>query len=141
MSAQRRPRLEAATLRLRGRRGPLACRVFWPSLGRVRRPVVAFDTDSRAYNLCQSTGRVVLTITSDAALSSDDVWNILCWAGDHAAELGARADAVLLDCRGVSAELVGTLQKRADAEGWPQLGTLSSAETGARPVVDKVVQQ
>ena len=121
MDGEPRPGLEAATLRLRGRRGPVVCRIYWPSRGRARRLVVSFRTDREIRELCRSTGRLVVTTASGSTVSPDDAWDVLCWVGEHAVELGAQSEAVLLDGGGVSAELVESLRARADAEGWPPL--------------------
>jgi hypothetical protein len=111
-----------AMLRLRGRRGPVPARVFWPgACGPARRPVVALEPVApETLALCRGTGRVVLTL----APGENDAWDHVCWVAAHAAELGARPDAVLLAGEAVA---IDRLLTRARNEGWPSLAVLPAA--------------
>ncbi len=124
-------RTYAATVRLRGRDGPLPVGVFWPpDRRRRRRLVVALDADpERAWALCTRTGRVVLTAAADHPLTVDDLDDLLAWAGGHAAELGARPDDVLVTAAESSTAAVAELRRRAGAEGWPRLAVLDDPDS------------
>jgi hypothetical protein len=124
------PKTYAATVRLRGRDGPLPVGVFWPpDRRRRRRLVVALDADpDRARALCTRTGRVVLS-AGDHPLTADDLGGLLAWAGGHAAELGARPDDVLVMAAGRGAAAVAELRLRAGAEGWPRLAVLDDPDS------------
>jgi hypothetical protein len=114
----------AGTVRLRGRAGPLPVNVFWPPDQRPRRRlVVALDADpAQARVLCTRTGRVVLA-ADDHPLTVEDLGELLAWAGEHAPELGARPDDVLVTASG-SAGVLAELRRRAGADGWPRLSVL-----------------
>jgi hypothetical protein len=114
-----------ATLRLRGRRGPVPGTVFWPGTGGpARRPVVALEpVQPETLALCRRTGRVVLALAS----GEHDAWDLVCWVAAHAAELGARPDALLL--AGDTAT-IQPLLTRALAEGWPSLTVYWRPEQG-----------
>jgi hypothetical protein len=118
------PTPQTATVRLRGRNGPLPVAVVWPAQPRQprrpRRLVVALDADpERAHDLCVRTGRVVLAVDG-AAL--DDPYEVVDWAGAHAAELGAVPDDVLVAA--ADAAVLARLRARAAAAGGPRLAAL-----------------
>jgi hypothetical protein len=124
------PKTYAATVRLRGRRGPLPVGVFWPpDRRRQRRLLVALDTDpERAEALCAQTGRVVLAAAHDHPLTLDDLGELLGWAAEHAAELGARPDNLLVTgaTPGVT---VAELRRRSGVGGWPRLAVLDDSDS------------
>jgi hypothetical protein len=124
------PRTYAATVRLRGRRGPLPVGVFWPpDLRRRRRLVVALGAGpERARALCTRTGRVVLAAGGESPLTSEDLDELLAWAGGHAAELGARPDDVLVTASGPGTAAT-ELRRRAGAGGWLRLAVLDDLDS------------
>lgn len=124
------PETYAATVRLRGRTGPLPVGVFWPQdRRRRRRLVVALGADpQRARALCTGTGRVVLAAAGDHPLTVDELDDLLVWAGGHAAELGARPDDVLVTASGQGAA-VAELRRRVEVEGWPRLAVLDEPDS------------
>jgi hypothetical protein len=124
------PETYAATVRLRGRGGPLPVGVFWPpDRRRRRRLVVALDTDpERARALCTRTGRVVLATGGGRPLTVSDLDDLLTWVGGHAAELGARPDDVLVTASGQGIA-VAELRRRATAGGWPRLAVLDDLDS------------
>jgi hypothetical protein len=90
--------------------------------------VIAFDADPvRARVLCTRTGRVVLA-ADDLPLTVDDLGELLAWAGEHAPELGARPDDVLVTASG-SAAALAELRRRAGADGWPRLAVLDDLDS------------
>ena len=123
MTGQPQPTPQTATVRLRGRAGPLPVAVFWPAHPRPRRPrrlVVALDAGpERAQALCTRTGCIVLAVDGPAL---DDLYEVVGWAGAHAAELGAVQDDVLVTA--ADAALLARVQARALAEDWPRLAVL-----------------
>jgi hypothetical protein len=121
------PETYAATVRLRGRDGPLPVGVFWPpDRRRRRRLVVDLDSDpEQARALCTRIGRVILAAVDGRRLTVDDLGDLLAWAGEHAAELGARPDDVLVT--GVDAAAVAELRRQA--EGWPRIAFLDDPDS------------
>ena len=123
----------AATVRLRGRSGPLPVGVFWPQDRRQRRRlVVALGADpQRARALFTRTGRVVLAAAGDHPLTVDELDDLLVWAGGHAAELGARPDDVLVTASDTAP------QWQSCAAGWRSTGGRGSRfSTNRIPDVD-----
>jgi hypothetical protein len=119
----------AATVRLRGPAGPLPVGVFWPpDRRRRRRLVVALDSDpEQARALCTRTGRVVLATDRDHSLTVGELDDLLAWVAEHAAELGARPDDVLVTASGDGAP-AAELRRRAGAGGWPRLAVLNDLD-------------
>ena len=124
------PETYAATVRLRGRSGPLPVGVFWPrDRRRRRRLVVALGADpQRARALCTRTGRVVLAAAGAHPLTVDELDDLLVWAGGHATELGARPDDVLVTASGHGAA-VAELRRRVEVDGWPRLAVLDELDS------------
>jgi hypothetical protein len=120
----------SATVRLRGRGGPLPVGVFWPPDQRQhRRLLLALNADpERARALCARTGRVVLAAAQDHPLTLDDLEDLLAWAAEHAAELGARPDDVLVTGAGPGAA-VAELRRWSGVEGWPRLAVLDDPDS------------
>jgi hypothetical protein len=121
VTGQPQPPPQTATVRLRGRAGPLPVAVFWPPHPQPsRRLVVALDADpERAQTLCARTGRIVLAVDGPAP---DDLYEVVGWAGAHAAELGAVPDEVLVTAADTA--VLTRLRARAGAEDWPRLAVL-----------------
>lgn len=115
-----------ATLRLRVRRGRITTRLFWPEQGTcVQRMLVALVDPSDARLLCRQNERVVLALPPTT--SGDDLWDLVRWAATHAAELGARDDAVTIIADGdESRRELAWLADRARADGWPDLTVKST---------------
>jgi acetyl esterase len=119
-----------ADTRLRGLTGPQPARTYWPSAA-TSTPLLVFlpaDGLERADPLCRAVcsaaGVVVLSVSyrkplwpdgrSDAILATD-------WAADHAPELGADPDRLLLAGEGSGAELAAAVASDARERGWPPL--------------------
>jgi len=115
---------QAATVRLRGRGGPLSVAVFWPPRSEpARRLVLTLDPDpARARALCLRTGRIVLAPTGGRVPTLADLAQVVGWVGAHGAELGAVPDAVLLTDAAVL--------DRLPADGWPRLDLLPDVDPG-----------
>lgn len=114
--------VRVAELRLRGRDGPLRARAYWPS-GGVGALLVLFpagDPDTLG-EVCTSLGVVVLAPAS--RLVADAV-TALEWAADHAGELGADPDRLLVAGEGTGADLATAAARHAAERGWPVVARL-----------------
>jgi hypothetical protein len=110
-------------LRLRGRTGPIAAQLITPAKGRRRRVVVAIGLDGHdARVLAESTGRVVVALIDDRSPGAfEDAWRTVCWAAEHASELGARPGGTTVVAGRDASGALRQLAQRAAAEGWPPL--------------------
>jgi hypothetical protein len=124
------PETYVATVRLRGRDGPMPVGVFWPpDRRRRRRLVVALGVDpERARALCTRTGRVVLATARYRPVTAEELDDLLAWAGAHAAELGARSDDLLVTASGPGPAGAG-LRQRAGGAGWPRIAVLDDLDS------------
>lgn len=117
-----------AGLSLRERNGIVRVRVSWPAPGCAAPfPIVVFlsaaDTapeavDALCRELCDSRCVVVLSVRT-AAL--DTATTALEWAADHATQLEADPDRVLIGGIGSGAELAVEVAAGASEAGWPEL--------------------
>ena len=119
-----------ADTRLRGLAGPQPARTYFPSVAGnppmlVFLPAEGIDhADRLCRAVCMSAGVVVLSVSyrqplwpdgwSDATLATE-------WAADHASELGADPDRLLLVGAGGGAELAAAVAAHARERGWPPL--------------------
>jgi acetyl esterase len=121
-----------ADTRLRGSAGPLPARTYWPSrttAPAVDPPLLVFlpaggieDADPLCRAVCAAAEVVVLCVSyrrplwpdgrSDALLATE-------WAADHARELGADPDRLLLAGDGSGIELAAAVAAHALERGWP----------------------
>ncbi|MGI5132249.1 alpha/beta hydrolase [Pseudonocardia sp. CA-107938] len=129
MPDRRTVRLVADT-RLRGPAGPQPARTYWPSTSTTP-PLLVFlpaddieHADRRSRELCVGAGVVVLSVSYRRPLwpdGRDDAFLATGWAADHARELGADPDRVLLAGDGSGAELAAAVASGAHERGWPPL--------------------
>jgi acetyl esterase/lipase len=130
-----------ADLMLRAAGGPLAVRVRWPLagatgstpplfvlLGDGARSGRAQPDDELAHALCARQGAVVLCVpwaAPDAGARRSALARAeaaLHWSADHADELDADPERLVLVGRGAGAAAASALSKRASERGWPRLG-------------------
>jgi hypothetical protein len=127
-----------ADLRLRGA-SPMPVRVRWPTGARTVGPLAVFlpDLDPRngvdpaddelCRRLCAGVGAVVLCAPlrsarlESADSSLDRASSVLEWSADHAAELGADPNRLLLAGSGAGAAAAVVLALRARDRGWPRI--------------------
>lgn len=119
-----------ADTRLRGLAGPQPARTYFPSVA-GHPPMLVFlpaegieQADRLCRAVCTAAGVVVLSVSyrqplwpdgwSDATLATE-------WAADHARELGADPDRLLLAGAGGGAELAAAVAAHARERGWPPL--------------------
>ena len=117
-----------ADTRLRGLTGPLPARTYWPAQA-LDPPMLVFlpaggieDADPLCRAVCTAAEVVLLSVAyrrplwpdgrSDALLATE-------WAADHARELGADPDRLLLAGEGSGAELAAAVTAHARERGWP----------------------
>jgi len=114
-----------AELWLRGASGPVHARLRAPRVPSDGPLVVALggaDTDA---------GTVTLRLPSDLQL--DDAHAALCWAADHARELGASSCGLVVAAAGDDAMVLGRrLAERAAEDGWPDIAQLVLEPSGRR---------
>jgi acetyl esterase/lipase len=117
-----------ASLALRERNGIVRVRVNWPGPGAGDAPpVLVFLSDADVRTdvvdrlcraLCAESHMVVLSVRTacpDTALTA------LEWTADHATQLEADPDAVLVGGIGRGAALAATVARTARDNGWPEL--------------------
>jgi acetyl esterase/lipase len=117
-----------ASLALRERNGIVRVRVNWPSAGDGETPpVLVFlsDADVRTdtvdrlcRSLCAESHMVVLSVRTaclDTALTAVE------WTADHATQLDADPDAVLVGGIGRGSALAASVALSARENGWPEL--------------------
>jgi acetyl esterase len=117
-----------AELSLRERNGIVRVRVNWPTPDCPKpAPVLVFlsgdDTaaeavDARCRELSADHCVVVLSVRTAAV---DTATTALEWAADHAAQLEADPDAVLVGGIGEGADLAARVAATARENGWPEL--------------------
>ncbi|MEW9551142.1 alpha/beta hydrolase [Nonomuraea sp. NPDC050783] len=126
-------RLVAET-RLRGPAGPQQARTYWP-LTAMTAPMLVFlpaegieRADPLCRDLCACAGVVVLSASYRRPLWPDgcsDATFATEWAADHARELGADPDRLLVAGDGSGARLAAAVASRARERGWPPVFHLS----------------
>ena len=127
-----------ADLRLRGA-SAMPVRVRWPTGPRMVGPLAVFLPDLDPQNgvdpaddelcrrLCAGVGAVVLCaplLSARPGLSDSSLEraaSVLEWSADHAAELGADPDRLLLAGSGAGAAAAVVLALRARDRGWPRI--------------------
>jgi acetyl esterase/lipase len=130
-----------ADLRLRLAGGPIAVRVRWPRADdSAAPPLIVLLPDAGAANgvrpaddrfaqaLCARFGAIVLCVpwTARGARHRRSVLDraeaALRWSADHAGELDADPERLVLVGRGAGAAAASALAGRARERGWPRLG-------------------
>ena len=116
------------TLRIGGRR--LNGRVYWPdgndaqagsALMFVPALTEAADSDPLCRLLCSAVAAITLAIPSPRATDADYELAALGWAVEHAAELGAHPEQVMVAGEGAGGARAARLAIRARDTGWPHL--------------------
>ncbi len=115
-------------LRIAGRR--LDGRVYWPdgddanggsALIFVPALSEADGSDPICRLLCSAAATVVLAVPTPRGTGRDDELAALGWGVEHAGELGARPQQLILAGEGVTGARAARLAIRARNAGWPQL--------------------
>jgi acetyl esterase len=119
-----------ADTRLRGLAGPLPARTYWPAATRPT-PLLVFlpaggieDADPLCRAVCSGTGVVVLCVSYRRQAWPDGWCDTVVateWAADHARELGAEPDRLLVAGDGMGAALAAAVAAHARERGWPPL--------------------
>ena len=107
------------TLRLRSPDGPLRIHLAQP-LSRSTLSVLVLITDADPPQICRALADelTILTIATERATLRDGT-RLLEWTADHATELGADPDQLLLGGAHAGAWLAAYLALRARDDGWP----------------------
>jgi acetyl esterase/lipase len=88
---------------------------FVPTLGEDE------DSESLCRVLCSAAGAVVLAVPLPAAVDHDDELAALEWAAEHADQLGAHDEQLIVAGQGAGGAHAACLSARARDNGWPQL--------------------
>jgi hypothetical protein len=116
-------RARTATLRLRGRNGPVTVGVTWPLRDRTAGParlMVAIGVNAHAAgHLARELDRVIVRI--DPTTTLDDAVLTVRWAFAHHAELFATGDDLWVIGAGDSVAIARQIAAKADSDGWPPL--------------------
>jgi acetyl esterase/lipase len=140
-----------ADVQLRAPGGPLAARAYWPvPSGTVAAPallvLLAGDgpgadgldrLDALCRGVCAHIGLVVLSVTHrseapgapDAAI--EDSAAAVRWAADHAAQLGADPERLLVAGTGAGGRVANAVGRRARDDRWPEITLQVSVPTGS----------
>ncbi|MEV0347705.1 alpha/beta hydrolase fold domain-containing protein [Nonomuraea sp. NPDC050680] len=124
-----------ADTRLRGVAGPLPVRTYWP-VGPRTAPLLVFlpadgieGAEPLCRAVCSGSGVVVLCVSYRKPAWADGRCDAILateWAADHARELGADPDRLLLAGEGAGAELATAVAAHARERGWPPLVHLAN---------------
>jgi hypothetical protein len=106
-----------ASLSLRGAAGRLPALLLWPAVADPGLLLFFGEDDASALELCAELGVIVL---APQHASFEDAVAALEWAADHAAELGAASDELL-----VAGRHAARLAAHARAQGWPRVLTVA----------------
>jgi acetyl esterase/lipase len=127
------PSPRSAELRLRGRAGALNARVHWPAPAEPAPALMVFFPDparagdTLARELARLAGVVVICAdvrpaAFDVAVTAfDDAAAVLGWAADHAGELDADPDRLLVAGDGAGAALAAAVTLHARDQWWPAI--------------------
>ena len=111
----------AATLRLRGRSGPVRAEVDRPPTSDPT-AVLVFVGDAHGPLICRVLGQALQAVTLRTVVASaHDATCVLEWAADHADELGGDAERIVLAGLHDGAALAARLALRARDERWPPI--------------------
>jgi hypothetical protein len=106
-----------ASLSLRGAAGRLPALLLWPAVPDPGLLLYFGEDDTSAFALCAELGVIVL---APQHASFGDAVAALEWAADHAAELGAAGEELL-----VAGRYAADLAAHAGAQGWPRVVTVA----------------
>jgi acetyl esterase/lipase len=130
-----------ADVQLRGPRGPVPARAYWP-VARDRHVapplLVLFPGDGSAPDglegadalcrgLCSDLGVVVLSVSYRPATPSIDGADVadataaVRWAADHAPQIGADPGHLLVAGAGMGGSIATAVARRAGDDGWPAI--------------------
>jgi hypothetical protein len=127
------PRNRIAALQLRGSTSPLPVRVYWPSQEAPQPgPLLVFcmagagtqawprgpGTEASCRGLSENPGLTVLSVGCDPADPGPGT-QVLEWAAEHAAELGADPGRLLIGGQGAGGTAAAALALDTRARGWP----------------------
>ena len=148
------PRNRIAALQLRGSTSPLPVRVYWPSQEASQSgPLLVFcmagagagawsggfgvpGTEASCRGLSQNPGLTVLSVGCDRADPGPGA-QVLEWAAEHAAELGADPGRLLVGGQGAGGTAAAALALDARAQGWPPV--MRQVLISAGPVAPRAV--
>lgn len=118
-------KIRTAAVQIRGATGPLWANIYWPPGGSAPPLLVYFTSDSitELRTLCLSKSLIVLAAPAQYGLPAAKA--IVGWAADHASELEADPDRLLIAGTGDGAELAIAVFRIAEQEGWPELTLLT----------------
>ena len=126
-------------MQLRGNTSPAPVRVYWSSRPTSHQvPLLVFcivgagaetagaetagaetaGAETACRTLSEDAGLVVLAVRCDLAGVHDGM-NVLAWAADHAAELGADPARLLVGGEGAGAAVAAAIVREAQARRWP----------------------
>jgi acetyl esterase len=140
-----------ADVQLRGPGGPVGARAYWPAPatpvitpallvlfpGDGRRAGGLDGADAMCRGICAEVGVVVLSVTyrsstpEPRAAALADAAAAVHWAADHAAELGADPEQLLVAGVGAGAGLAAAVAQQARDEGWPAIKSQVSIPPGS----------
>jgi hypothetical protein len=109
-----------ASLSLRGAAGRLPALLLWPAVPDPGLLLFFGEDDMSAFELCAELGVIVL---APQHASFEDAVAALEWAADHAAELGAVREELL-----VAGRYAAGIAAHARAQGWPRVVTVPAPE-------------
>jgi hypothetical protein len=115
-----------AAVQIRGSTGPLWAHLYWPPPTTAAAPLLVYfpdradgEVEAGIRQLCRSAGLILLAAATQYDLPDAEV--AIGWAADHAAELEADPDRLLLAGTGRGAELAAEIHRIAAEDGWPDL--------------------
>ncbi len=127
-----------ADMQLRGNTSPVPVRVYWPGQPAWHRvPLLVFcivgaGAEAACRTLSEDAGLVVLAVRCDPAGPHDGL-NVLDWAADHAAELGADPARLLIGGEGAGAAVAAAVARQAQARRWPPVARQVLVNTSPVP--------
>jgi alpha/beta hydrolase fold len=128
---------QPAHLQLRGSSGPLSACVRWPgpTPPRPKPGLLVFVGGLPLGRHLGAAARLVL-LGLDAGPGVDDAVSVTGWAADHASELGADADRLVVGGWGRGAWTAAAVAASARDEGWPPLRAQLLIAPTAPPTTD-----
>jgi hypothetical protein len=118
------PGHRVADMQLRGNTSPLPVRVYWPGQPKSRPvPLLVFcmigpGAEAWCQSLSENAGLVVLSVCCEPG-GARSATNVLDWAAEHAAELGADPGRLLVAGQGAGGAVAAAVALEARAQGWP----------------------
>jgi hypothetical protein len=113
---------QPAQLQLRGSSGPLSARLCWPGPAPpLPRPGLLVFLGGWPLGQRLAVAARLVLLGLDAGLGLDDAVSVTGWAADHAGELGADPDRLVVGGSGPDAWTAAVVAGRARDDGWPAL--------------------